>query len=136
MSEGMTKAANDLQKEVDSLRAALAEKSNNEQVFRGQIASLAIRAEKAEKDMLFALLLAASAQPKLVPLAFLPLVIAKPCPFCGQKVYWREYDGELGCIGCEVIFTSDVVGLADQFNRRVPPAQGAAPMRDEGKPCK
>ena len=34
----------------------------------------------AERDMLFAALIAATAQPKLLPLAFLPLVIAKPRP--------------------------------------------------------
>ena len=40
----------------------------------------ALAAFVAERDLLFAALVAAAAQPKLLPLAFLPLLIAKPRP--------------------------------------------------------
>ncbi len=40
----------------------------------------ALAAFIAERDLLFAVLVAAAAQPKILPLAFLPLLVAKPRP--------------------------------------------------------
>jgi hypothetical protein len=55
-------------------------RAGNAGSFEHALLWAALAAFIAGKDLLFAALLAASAQPKLAPLAFLPLVISKPRP--------------------------------------------------------
>jgi hypothetical protein len=55
-------------------------RAGNAGSFEHLIMWAAFAAFIAERDMLFAVLMAAAAQPKILPLAFLPLVVAKPRP--------------------------------------------------------
>ena len=74
----------------------------------------ALAAFIAERDLLFAVLVAAAAQPKLLPMAFLPLILAKPRPNVRVFVYGGTL--AVGLFACNELIHP---GLLGEFFRQL-----------------